>query len=170
MSHFSIRIRQIPHIILLESVGRDKITWSNSQQYVYYQQLQASGPSIIIGPAARAFLRPQEDLWRAWGNVCREGVALIMSLDPLTRRSCLFIFFSPSHTNFVVGEETPVQKCWYLRPTRMQLPINRPIRSEKVLNSNRDLIIHVFKSLIVAFIFSSHKPFNVYFVPFGELL
>ena len=109
MSHFSIRIRQIPHIILLESVGRDKITWSNSQQYVYYEQLQASGPSIIIGPAARAFLRPQEDLWRAWGNVCREGVALIMSLDPLPRRFCfvLFCFFSRPDTYFVVGNKRP---------------------------------------------------------------
>ena len=32
-------------------------------------------------------------------------------------------------------------------------------QSEKVLNSNRDLIIRVFKSLIVAFTFSSHKSF-----------
>ena len=35
-------------------------------------------------------------------------------------------------------------------------------QSEEGLNSNRDLIIHVFKSLIVAFTFSSHKPCNVY--------
>ena len=34
-------------------------------------------------------------------------------------------------------------------------------QSEKVLNSNRDLIIRVFKSLIVPFTFSSHKPFIV---------
>ena len=43
-------------------------------------------------------------------------------------------------------------------------------QSEKVLNSNRDLIIRVFKSLIVAFTFTSHKPFNGYFLPFRELL
>ena len=32
VSHFFIPMRQIPHIILLESVGRDKFTWSNSLQ------------------------------------------------------------------------------------------------------------------------------------------
>ena len=35
-------------------------------------------------------------------------------------------------------------------------------QSEEGLNSNLDLIIRVFKSLIVAFTFSSHKPCNVY--------
>ena len=57
---------------------------------------QVSRPSIIIGPAARAFFRPEEDLRRAWGNVCGKGMALIMSLDPLDLPVlfvCLFVFF-----------------------------------------------------------------------------
>ena len=72
---------------------------------------------------------------------------------------CLFVFSSQPHTYFIVGEETPVQKCWYWRPTRKLLPINQ---SEEGLNSNHDLIIRVFKSLIVAITFSSHKACKVH--------
>ena len=95
-------------------------------------------------------------------------MALIMSLDPLTHRFCLFIFFSPSHTNFVVVKKRPYRSADIdgLLACSCQ-SINQ---SEKVLNSNRDLIIRVFKSLIVAFTFTSHKPFDGYFVTFGELL
>ena len=103
---------------------------------------QVSRPSIIIGPAARAFFRPEEDLRRAWGNVCGKGMALIMSLDPLDLPVlfvCLFFFFSSQlNTYFIVSKETPVQKCWYWRPTRKLLPINQPIRGRTKLKSRLD--------------------------------
>ena len=126
---------------------------------------QVSRPSIIIGPAARAFFRPEEDLRRAWGNVCGKGMALIMSLDPLDLPVlfvCLFVFFF--HRSLILT------LSWAKKRPCRSADIDGPLasfcqsinQSEEGLSSNRDLIIRVFKSLIVAITFSSHKACNVY--------
>ena len=92
-----------------------------------------------------------------------EGAALKMSLDPLPRPFLFFFFFSFSH-----GLKLTLSRV-KKRPRR-SADIDGPLasfwqsinQSEEGLNSNLDLIIRVFKSLIVAFTFSSHKPCNVY--------
>ena len=70
----------------------------------------------------------------------------------------VYIFLTVSY-QFVVGEETPVQKCWYWRPTRMQLPINQPVRESTQLKlrldypcfqvSNRGVYFHLSNLLMV---------------------
>ena len=117
-------------------------------------------------PCGTSVFPPTRRFATSQGKCLREAMALLMSQDPLASPVlfvclfvCLFVFSSQPHTYFIVGEETPVQKCWYWRPTRKLLPINQ---SEEGLNSNHDLIIRVFKSLIVAITFSSHKACKVH--------
>ena len=125
VSHFFIPMRQIPHIILLESVGRDKFTWSNSQQ---------SSNECLSLITHNAFLLPNYTsrlvykLVRLYPTSRRAGPRSLMALrqvrfsthkkicdEPGSLASpvffffffCFCFFFSQSNTYFVAGKETP---------------------------------------------------------------
>ena len=150
-------MRQIPHIIYsrvwavtnsfkfklnecLTLITHDAFLLPNYTPRLVYKLVRSYLTSRWAGPrSASAFLRSQENLWRAWGSVCClkwEGAALKMSLDTLPRPFLFFFFFfSQFKTYFVAGKETLAQKCWYWRPTRKLLEINQPIRRRTKLKS-----------------------------------
>ena len=107
-------------------------------------------------PCGTCIFPPTRRFATSQGKCLREGYGTSNEARPtcLASSICLFVFF---HRSLI------------LRPYR-SADIDGPLasfcqsinQSEEGLNSNRDLIIHVFKSLIVAITFSSHKPCNVY--------
>ena len=115
--------------------------WWNSfahcTPWLVYKLVRLYPSSRRAGPRSLLALRHVRFSARARGNVCGKGMALLMSL---ASSICLFVFFFSSlpHTYFIMSEETPVQKCWYWRPTRKLLPINQPIRGGTKLKSRLD--------------------------------
>ena len=88
-----------------------------------------------VFPPTRRFATSQE-------KCLREGYGTSNEPRPtcLASSICLFVCFfsSQPHAYFIMSEETPVEKCWYWRPTRKLLPINQPIRGRTKLKSRLD--------------------------------
>ena len=142
--------------------------WWNSfahcTPWLVYKLVRLYPSSRRAGPRSLLALRHVRFSARARGNVCGKGMALLMSLDPLASPVlfvCLFFFF---HHSLILT------LSWAKKRPCRSADIDGPLasfcqsinQSEEGLNSNRDLIVRVFQSLIMAITFSSHKPCNVY--------
>ena len=110
-----------------------------------------------VFPPTRRFATSQE-------KCLREGYGTSNEPRPtcLASSICLFVCFF--HHSLILT------LSWAKKRPYRSADIDGPLasfcqsinQSEEGLNSNRDLIIRVFKSLIVAITFSSHKACNVY--------
>ena len=106
-----------------------------------------------VSPATRRFVT-------SLGKCLQGGCGTYNEPRPLAS----LVFFSPSrpHTYFVVSEETPVQKRWYWRHFRKCC---QSINQSKELRTKLKMRLDHSCFQVVMF-----TPYNVDFVPFGELL
>ena len=115
-------------------------------------------------PCGTCVFLPTRKFATSQGKCLREGYGTSNEPRPPCLASSICLFACFFHHNLILYHERRNARAEVLILTaHSQAFANQSInQSEEGLNSNRDLIISVFKSLIVAITFSSHKACKVY--------